>query len=196
MQHVEFVFLLKLYRKLFEHCTPVILAMQKTTLDPVQVKSMIEDLKRVMANVDLEKIWNDTLAMDPELPVVRARRGWRGMEQGANSSQSTHETWKVAMQLIAGRITMGFSDQLTWRFENLDKFKWVDLVNTRKFEERKTSSSGNTCNDRALIQEFVQLYPFAVPNTVALENNLNVIYNNTEISLLLKSLLLKFTCEM
>lgn len=186
MQHVEFVFLLKLYRKLFEHCTPVILAMQKPTLDPVQLKSMIEDFQRVLANVDLDRIWNDTLAVDPELPEVRARRGWRCMEQGTNGAQSTHESWKNAMKLTAGRITTGFSDQLAWRFENLEKFKWVDLVNPRKFDERKTSSSEN---ERSLIKEVSQLYPFVVPDAVALENNLNVLYNSTEISLLLKSLI-------
>ena len=35
MQQVEFVFLLKMYRKIFEHCTPIIVIMQKTTLDAI-----------------------------------------------------------------------------------------------------------------------------------------------------------------
>lgn len=190
MQHVEFVFLLKFYRKLFDFCTPVMVAMQKPTLDPIQLKSMIEDFQRALANVNLDKIWDDTLTVDPELPQIREKRGWRGMGHTTTGAQSTHEStherWKAAMLLTVGRVKIEFADQIAWRFENLDKFKWVDLVNPRKFNERKTLSSGN---DRLLIQELYQLYPFVVPDSVALENNLNVLYNSTEIELLLKSVI-------
>ena len=37
IQQIKFAFMLKLYRKIFEYCNPVIAIMQKPTLDPVQV---------------------------------------------------------------------------------------------------------------------------------------------------------------
>ena len=73
IQQVEFVFLLKTYRKIFEHCTPIIVTMQKTTLDAIQLTSMINDFKVVLANFNFDGDWEDTLLTDPELPTVRNR---------------------------------------------------------------------------------------------------------------------------
>ncbi len=56
MQKVEFVFLLKTYRKLFEHCTPIMVTMQKTTLYAIRLSSMIEDFRRVLANFEIKII--------------------------------------------------------------------------------------------------------------------------------------------
>ena len=87
MQHIEFVFLPKTYRKIFEHCTPIMVSMQeKTALDAVQLTSMINNFKRVLANFDFNIIWEDTLLADPDFPTVRNRGGWRAMEQGNDGS--------------------------------------------------------------------------------------------------------------
>ncbi len=42
LQTVVFVFLLKLYCKIFENCTPIINMLQKLTLDAISIKSMLE----------------------------------------------------------------------------------------------------------------------------------------------------------
>ena len=64
----------------------------------------------------------------------------------------------------------------------MNKCKWVDLVHPAKFDERHIASSQE---QRALIESLKELYPFAVNDTVAVEHNLNVLYNFTEISVLL-----------
>ena len=79
IQQIEFVYLLKFYRKLFEHCMPIITVMQKPTFDAVQLASMIADFQRVLSTFNLSQIWDDALAMDPTLPVVRSREEWKSI---------------------------------------------------------------------------------------------------------------------
>ncbi len=56
IQQIQFVFLLKLYCKIFEYCTPVIKVMEKPTLDAVQESSMVNDLKLVLQSLNFEQI--------------------------------------------------------------------------------------------------------------------------------------------
>ena len=42
----EFVFLLKIYGKIFAHSAPIITVMQNPTLDAVQLSSMLEDFAK------------------------------------------------------------------------------------------------------------------------------------------------------
>ena len=60
---------------------------------------------------------------------------------------------------------------------------WVNLVHPTKFFERKFATPSE---QRALLAELRQLYPFAVTDPVATEYNLNVLCNNSEIAILLK----------
>ena len=60
---------------------------------------------------------------------------------------------------VASRICMKFSGQISWRFENLKKFKWMDLIHPSKFKENGKKPSSET---RDLVRKFVDLYPFAV----------------------------------
>ena len=61
----------------------------------------------------------------------------------------------------------------------------MNLVHPSKFSERKAAT---VPEQRALIEELRKLYPFAVDDTTATEYNLNVLYNNHEISPLLNKL--------
>eukprot|EP00794_Sanderia_malayensis_P008363 gene8363-9261_t len=63
-----------------------------------------------------------------------------------------------------------FGDQLSWRFSNLAKFRWMDLIHPAKFDEGKKASSQE---QRSLIEKLLQLYPFAVSDVTATEYNLN-----------------------
>ena len=182
MQQVEFVFLLKLYRKIFEHCTPIMTVMQKPTLDAIQLSSMLEDFQRFLRSFNFVQVWEATLQADPDFPVIRARGGWRGMEQEKDGSQ---ESWKESLTNLGKDIIAKFSEQLSWRFENLSRFEWMNLIHPTKFEERKRATSRE---QRALIEAVHRLYPFAVSDVTATEYNLNVLYNNNEISLLLQKL--------
>ena len=140
-EKVEFVFLLKTYRKLFEHCTPIMVTMQKTTIDAIQLSSMIKDFKRVLANFDFERIWDRTVAsFDPEFPTVCNRGGWIAMEQGNDGSQ---ESWKCSLSELGGAIVAEFTEQLNWRFANLSRFLWINLVHPTKFEERRRPLYGS-----------------------------------------------------
>eukprot|EP00794_Sanderia_malayensis_P002228 gene2228-2538_t len=182
MQEVAFVYFLKLYRIIFEYCTPIITVMQKPTLDPVQLRSMLDDFQRVLENFNYKRVWQDTLLADPDFPAVRARAGWRAMEQGIDG---TKDKWKISLETVARQVTKAFSDQMLWRFENLEKFRWMELIHPTKFEQRKKATSAQ---QRALLNDARNLYPFAVPDIIATENNLDVLYNNKEIAMLLKKL--------
>ena len=43
IQQIEFLYFLKLYRKLFDYCAPIIAVMQRPTIDPIQLRSMLND---------------------------------------------------------------------------------------------------------------------------------------------------------
>ena len=179
IQAIEFIFMLKLYRKIFEYCTPMITVMQRPTLDPVIVKSMLNDFHTALNDFDFNQIWEDSMQLDPIIPTVRARVGWRNMEAAINGP----ENWKISLVELGKEIVTMFLSQLAWRFLNLEKFKWINLVHPTKFFERKFATSSE---QRALLAELRQLYPFAVTDPVATEYNLNVLYNNSEIAILLK----------
>lgn len=182
LQTVEFVFLLKLYRKIFEYCTPIINMMQKLTLDAVSIKSMLEDFQLVLSNLGYDQIWEDTLEADPEMPVVRSRGAWRNMEP---ENSGTRDSWKEALFNLGKEIAKKFSDELTWQFANFEKFKWMDLVHPSKFEQRKDASAKD---QRLLIEELQKLHPFAVSDIIETENNLKIMYENSQISLLLQKM--------
>eukprot|EP00794_Sanderia_malayensis_P010346 gene10346-11423_t len=171
-----------MYRKIFEHCTPIISTMQKSTLDAVMVASMLGDLKAVLTNFNFNQIWGDTLLADPAFPVIRKRGAWRNMEQ---QSDGTQESWKQSLINLGSHITNMFGEQLSRRFSKLARFRWMDLIHPAKFDERKKASSQD---QRSLIEKLLQLYPFAVSDVTATEYNLNVLYNNNEIALLLQKL--------
>ena len=122
------------------------------------------------------------MALDPVLPVFPTSRGRRGVEHSADGSS---DSWKTFLVNVAADVTKTFSEQLQWRFENVKKFKWMDLVHPAMFSQRKTASSGD---QRALISKLSEAYPFVVPYPIALEHNLGVLYQNEEISVLLQKL--------
>jgi len=68
IHNINLLCLLKLYRKIFEHCAPIIKMMQKPTLDAVLVRSMLKDFQRFLATLGFEKIWTETLEADPNFP--------------------------------------------------------------------------------------------------------------------------------
>ena len=142
---------------------------------------MINDFKGVLANFNFDGVWEDTLLTDPELPTVRNRGGWRAMEQGNDGSQ---ESWRSTLTKLGKEIVGKFTEQLDWRFANLSKFQWMNLVHPSKFNERKEATVREQRRSRKLRKH----YPFAVDDTTATEYNLNVLYNNNEISILLKKL--------
>ena len=179
IQNVDFICLLKLYRKIFEHCTPIMTVMQKPTLDAVQLRSMLDDFQRFLAALNFDNIWEITLEADPNFPIARARTGWRGRETQNNGSE---DAWKERLSVMASKVCVEFSGQITWRFENLKKFKWMDLIHPSKFAESVKKPSNQI---KELIREFIDLYPFAVNDISSVEHNLEVLYNNHEISLLL-----------
>ncbi|XP_065068262.1 uncharacterized protein LOC135693660 [Rhopilema esculentum] len=88
MQDVEFVYFLKLYRKIFELSTPIVTLMQKPPLDPVQLRSMMNDFVNILSSFNFSQVWEDTLLADPNFSSVRARTGWRAMDQEINGSQN------------------------------------------------------------------------------------------------------------
>ncbi len=79
--------------------------------------------------------------------------------------------------------------QLNRQFANLSRFQCINFVHWYiwyKFEERKAAT---VREQRLLKEELRELYPFAVEDVTATEYNLNVLYNNREISLLLAKLI-------
>ena len=178
MQHIKFFFLLKLYRKIFVHCAPIITVMQNPTLDAVQLSLMLEDFQRFLLNLNADQIWEDALLLDPEMPAVRQQSGWRGVEGAIDSPDS----WRQNLLSISAEVAQKFLEQLLWRFENLKKFKWMDLIRPSKFDERKKMPPSK---QKELINEIIDLYPFAVQDALALEHILNILYDNTKIKILL-----------
>ena len=156
--------------------------MQKPTLDAVQPSSMLSDFQEILENFNYEQIWEDTMKVGPEIPTVRNRGGWRGIESANDGSP---ESWKLSLTGLAATCAAKFSEQINWRFSNLQKFKWMDLIHPAKFEERKKAVIHG---QRALIDETARVYPFAVPDAVTLEHCLNVLYQNKEISALLQKI--------
>ena len=180
IQNIQFIFLLKVYRKIFEHCSPIVLLTQKPTFDVVQLKSMLSDFLTVINKFDLSQIWRESLSFNPVFPIIAERVGWRGIDEQNDGSE---EMWKTSLFATGMELVAEFSSQICWRFENIEMFKWVELVHPSKFTVRKISSSQE---QREMIETVKELYPFIVADTVAIENNLNVLYHCSEISLLLQ----------
>ena len=120
IQNISFLCLLKLYRKIFEHCAPIINMMQKPTLDAVKVRSMLDDFQRFLAALDFDQIWNVTLEADPDFPIMHARAEWRGTESANNGSQ---ESWEQTLSIVQEKICTKFLKQISWGFQNLEKWK-------------------------------------------------------------------------
>ena len=71
------------------------------------------------------QVWEDTLQADPDFLVIHARGGWKGMEQEKDASQ---EISKGSLTNPGKYITAKFSEQPSWRFENLSGFKRMNLT--------------------------------------------------------------------
>ena len=154
--------------------------MQNPELDAVQLSMMLEDFQKFLSDLNIQEIWDAALQLDPVLPSIGERSGWRGIEGAVDGSRNT---WKNRLSSVSQLVVSKFSAELQWRFANLEKFEWMDLIHLAKFEERKKLSSNK---QKELIEALKQQYPFAVPDKLALEHNLNVLYNNSQIQLLLE----------
>ena len=175
---------------ILDYCAPMMKVMQKPTLDAVKLSLMLEDFQSILQALDLNQIWEDTLGIDPDVPAIRNRRGWRGIEGGIDGSA---ESWKQILFETARKVASKFSEQISWRFQNLKRFNWIKLIHPSEFEARKNASAQE---QRELIKELRALYPTAIPDPLALEHCLNVLYNNREISALLKRILRERNSEI
>ena len=108
--------------------------MQKTSTDAVQVSLMLDDLLSNFRSFDFNRIWADAVTADPTMPCVRARDGWRGVEDEVDGSP---DSWKRSLTAVAKNVIIMFSENIQWRFKNLKKFIWIQLVHPAKFEDRK-----------------------------------------------------------
>ncbi len=61
----------------------------------------------------------------------------------------------------------------------------MELIHQSKFEQKRKATSAK---QRSMLNELKMLYPFAVADIIATENNLEVLYNNKEIAILLNKL--------
>ena len=93
---------------------------------------MLDDFQEMLHRFDLDQVWEDALAADPTMPVVRARKGWRDVQQGVDRLP---ESWKHSLTTVATTVLVKFSEQLQWRFQKLKKFKWMNLIHPTKFDE-------------------------------------------------------------
>ncbi len=89
--------------------------------------------------------------------------------------------WKQSLTIVANKICIELSEQLAWQFGNLDKSKWMDLIHPSKFNSNKSRTSHE-------IRAAFGQYPFAISDVILLEHNLDVLYENKEISVLLRKL--------
>ena len=89
IQNIEFVFLLKLYRKIFSRCAPIMTLMQNPELDAVQLSMMLEDFQKFLSDLNIQEIWDAALQLDPVLPSIGERSGWRGIEGAVDGSRNT-----------------------------------------------------------------------------------------------------------
>ena len=116
------------------------------------------------------------------MPSIRRREGWRGIE---NSIDGSPDSWRRSLEAIGKEVTRKLLEQLLWRFVNLKKFRWMELIHPTKFDVRRKASTDST---RELINELRATYPFAVSDQGSLEHCLAVLYSNKEIALLLEKL--------
>ena len=111
---------------------------QKPSFDVVQLTSMLDDFHEVLRNYiksgKMQWLWFQFCQFCP------TRRGWRGVEHSADGSS---DSWKTFLVNVAADVTKTFSEQLQWRFENVKKFKWMDLVHSAMFSQINTASSGD-----------------------------------------------------
>ena len=77
------------------------------------------------------------MQLDPIIPTIRARVGWRHRSHALNGL----ENWKISLVELGKEIVTMFLSRLAWYFSNLAKFKWVNLVHPTKFSERKFATS-------------------------------------------------------
>eukprot|EP00795_Rhopilema_esculentum_P014844 gene14844-biopygen4545 len=168
VQNVEFVFLLTFYRKLFDLCTPISLMMQKPTMDAVQVTSMLEDFDRALKRFDYQQIWEDTLGKDPEIPVVRVRDGWRGVEEPINGAPAS---WRETLTDLAKKYEIALEHCLSVLYDNMEvaallrkvvkerdaaiakkKKKRLQLAAKRNNEDTEVATTSSTEEERALVE--------------------------------------------
>ena len=139
---------------------------------------MLDYFQRFLLNLNAIQIWKDALLLDLEMPVFRQRNGWRGVE----SAIDLPNNWKQNLLSISAEVSQEFLEQMLWRFEHQKQFKWMNLVHPLKFEERKKMPPSK---QNEMINQIKELYQFAVHDALAFEHNLNVLYNNTEVKILL-----------
>ena len=97
----------------------MITVMQRPTLDPVVVKSMLNDFQTALKNFDFNQFREESILLDPIIPTVRARVGWRKMEPAINGTENR----KISLAELGKEIVTMFLAQPGWHFSNLEKFK-------------------------------------------------------------------------
>ena len=109
---------------------------------------MIEDFKRVLANFEIMRILDSTVAFDPVFTTVCYREGWRSMKQGNDCSQ---ESWRCSLTELVGAIVAKVTEQLKKQFPNSPGFSpliWYILATLR---EKGCHCNGTKMADRGTL---------------------------------------------
>ena len=81
---------------------------------------------------------------DPMFPVIAAREGWRGgMGKVKDGSK---ESWQASLLETATQVVKEFSNQVSWEFQNLEKFQPKSVISKSKGPGRQCPSVLSVCS--------------------------------------------------
>ena len=186
LRSVKNVFLLVLFRKIFELSDVMTEKLQSATMNPAEVASEVnnykKNLKDLCTDMAFEEMFSETQALEPDMPTQTAGRKRTVSERCLQDSDYTPSeqvfvNTKTALKAMMFEVIDTLTTELDTRFVNLERLDWVKLFQPTNFDILKTDSY----TVAKLVCELLRYNPNFVNDNESFRNELQVLYTDTDL---------------
>lgn len=175
------VFLLLLFKRIFELSDVITKKLQTVHLDPVEIESKVNDyrknlteMRRVSCFENLIQQCGSLINFDENASRKRKINDQSLRDSGYTPSTDTDVTGFESLKIIMFEIIDVLLQQLDNRFENLKSLEWIKLFHPTSFDRLKVDAHEVI----RLIDILVQYDKRLVPDKESFRNQLTVLYND------------------
>ena len=183
LSDIDNVFLLKLFKRIFCLSDAVTTALQHKNLDTNTVSSRVKDykvsLKQMKSDEVFKSIYDETLALNPNIPRQRTASNRINTMTGYSVATSSELTKEDSLKRIQIEIIDILLTELDTRFHDIEKHAWMILLQPDNFK----SLSSEPTRVKRLVVELKTAHPDMVPDTASFIYQLNILYTDSQVKL-------------
>ena len=186
LKSIKNVFLLVMFRKVFELSDVMTKKLQSVIIHPAEVASKVSDYRKNLQDLRTElafqEMFNQTKVFEPDMPTQTAGRKRKVNERfltdsGYSPSEQIVVDTKTTLKATMFEVIDTLVAELDTRFVNMERLDWVKLFQPTNFDILKTDSF----TVLQLVHELERYKPHLVRDKESFRNQLHVLYTDADL---------------